>query len=532
RGGDAAIAGDLRLSGPPAPLTAKAAGAPPGGGPATDRFFNAYVGGRIWEGGAPTGADAPVDQPFKDRGFANYFQRVPDVAGLAARLDYRALKEIAQLLRVYWLAVPVQGGWRVENPALPHLGAVTFEEATRLGGLGSHDGRFAFVDAPPGLQGAGTVDAAPLASLPAFTVSAPYYTEGLIYVAGSVTFAGAAGTRAVDAEAGGAADARYDEAVGALTRQDLPIDFAPGSVPVGTGRLEVNLKGALYVDGELVLTGGPSIYGAVVAERGVRDGSTARIGYDPRWREAQVGLCTQCCQLRLGPVAPRVGLGDVLALTAQGGQGAVTWQSLAPQVATVDALGTVTPVALGRALVRAVDEAGCVAEVEVQVGCDLTVESLAGSRLLPNQQTTVVARGHRAEPRWQLDAQPAAAIAQVLGPSVVLEALAPGAATLTATDPVAGCSASLEFQVNPCPAPRELRLAPDPPRPGELATATVQQGAADVSAQYTFTFVTDAGPLDQQSLVSPATPFTYQARLRDPSGACRLGPVQVRPIAP
>lgn len=375
--GDAVIAGRLALPDPPG-LVLKAAGAAPSTAPygagGADPHFDAYVGGAISVGGAPLPAAGRPDQPFLPGGAGenwsaaagHYFQAVPDTASLGASLDYPLLKAIARAWGVYW--VPEAGGTLV-NPRT--LARGTFEEVTRLPGPGlpsaTHDGRFLFVDAPPGLQAADLIDQAPPGALPTYRVAGDYYTEGLLYVAGSVSFLSAGGKRAVAALAPGVADARYDENRGGFARADLPVDYAQPPVPTAVGDVSVNVSGALYCDGAVELADGFALYGSLVAERGVRALGRADLWYDARWRDAPPSGCARCCALAVTPTAGRVALGAALALSASGAAGAVVWESLAPQVASVDQTGRVRPVAAGHTTIRAVDAGGCVAQTSVEV---------------------------------------------------------------------------------------------------------------------------------------------------------------------
>jgi prepilin-type N-terminal cleavage/methylation domain-containing protein len=537
-GGDAAVAGNLLL--PAAPLlvakdSAAAPSAAPYGPLPRDPFFNAYVGGTLSVGGAPLVSPGEMDQPFAPGGAGetvstshpNYFQRVPDAAGLLSRLDYDRLRLLAKARGVYWEAVSGPAGWLVTNPARPQLGALSFAEATRLGGLGAHDGSFVFVDAPAGLQGAGLVDQANLGDLPVFTVTGEYFTRGLLYVAGSVVIDTAAGRREVEAQAAAPGDARYDETAGGLVRSDLPLDYAAVPGPTAVGALSVNLAGALYADGEIRLPGGPRIYGALAAERGVRQADTAELWYDPRWMESRLELCSHCCGLSLSPPAPELALGETLPLSAQRAIGRVVWESLAPQVAAVDDRGLVTSRAEGLAVVRAADEGGCVAEAEVRVFCGLALESPGGTDLEPGARATVIATGHRGGPSWSIDHPAALSLIQNFGPTVEVEAGALGGAQLTARDG-AGCSASLDFTVN-CPPGRLLQADPASPGPGETVALSVREGGLDATARYAFS----AGgvPLPGSTLAVPGlAPLDVVATLR--GGQCPLGPLTVAPACP
>ncbi len=538
RGGDAVVAGNLLLPAPPT-LLAKDFGAALRATGALDRFFNAYVGGEIRVGGTPLTPAGTVDRPFLPGGAGalygttqgNYFQAVPDTASLLARLDYDRLKNLARARKAYWYT---EAGGTLYNPATLQRG--TFEEVTALPGPGTasatHDGAFIFVDALDGFRSAGLVDGADLADLPVHTVRGPYYTEGLIYVAGSVDLAPAGGQKTVPVEAGAVADARYDENTAAFGREDLPVDFLPGTGPVSAGTESVNVRGALYADGGVTLSGAVRVYGSVVAERGVQAAAGAEIRYDPRWMESRLSLCSLCCGLSLSPVAPQVALGtDPIQLTAHRPQGAVVWSSLAPQVATVDDTGLVTPVAVGTAIIRAVDDTGCVAEAEVEVYCGLELAVSPGTSLHPLEQAVVSATG-TAPPgsgvAWAVDNPSTLQLVSVLGGvTATVEADGIGGARLTATDPV-GCSADVDFTVN-CPAGRALVVSDTAPAPGDTVTLRVQEGADDVSGQYAF-YADGTALGGQDYTVADLAPVSFTARLVNDQ--CTLGPVTATPACP
>ncbi len=532
RGGDAAIAGDLLLPRLPR-LTSKTLTAGPLGVQSSDRFFNAYVGGTIDVTGAPLTPSGEVDQPFTPGGAGssvstehpNYFQAVPDMAGLLGRLDYDRLKLLARALRVYW--EPIGGGF-LRNPATLATGTLADIAATPGPGLGSptHDGRFLFVDAPPGLQSASQVDQASLGDLPVYVIDRPFYSEGLLYVAGSVVFATAAGQQAVPLELASDRDTRYDEDQGGITRADLPIDFAPAAAPTPAGSFGVNLRGALYAEGEVRMPAGPAIYGVLAAERGVRESGDSLVIYDPAWAQSRVEICSHCCGLAVQPAAPQVVLGDLLQLTANRPQGAVVWESLAPQVALVDPNGLVTPQAVGRAVIRAVDGSGCVAEVEVEVRCELLVQTQGSADLVLGQRATTVASGQRGAIVWEVEDPAVLTITADFGPTAEVEAVSIGGSDLTATD-AAGCSASAAFTVN-CPPGRILASEPAAPAPGTSVVLRVLEGGTDVSSGYLY-FANGTALAGSTFPVSGTAPVPVEARLLD--GTCPLSG-EVRPVCP
>ncbi|GAB4280468.1 MAG: hypothetical protein Kow0092_36100 [Deferrisomatales bacterium] len=550
-GGDAAVAGDLRLPRQPT-LVAKRETAPLLATGDEDRFFNAYVGGTVFVGTKELPPAGEVDQPFEPGGVGasvddahpNYFQNVPDMAGLLARsrLDYDQLRETADLLRVRWVPLDPTGAL-LENPATGQIG--TFEEITRRrpGPNGEpviHDGGFLFVDAPPALQSAAALEGADVADLPTYTVTAPYFTEGLLYVAGSVAFQTGTGREPVSVEAGATADASYAEGDPGrtFTRGELPLDFAPAADPVPAGGLDVNVRGVLYAEGELDLAGGPWVYGALVAKKGVRRADAARIWYDPRWMANRAESCSRCCDLRIAAADPavptpfRVAVGESLDLDAAGARGEVAWRSSDETVATVDAAGVVTPVGpvvgTSAATISATDATGCRDEVAVELSCSLAVEPPTAA-LTVGDSLLLSATG--AQPSgdavtWESADPQTAAIDQNFGPSIQVGALAPGPATVTATDGV-GCAASSELAVN-CPPGRTLALDPAAPRFGETVALSVTDAAGgDVSSAYTFT--ADGAELSgAQYRFGSLDPVRFGAHLA--GGVCPVAELSVTPV--
>ncbi len=531
-GGDAAVAGDLTL--PAAPLLIRKTPATPLlGRIAEDRFFNAYVGGSIRVGGAELPARTALDQPFTPGGSGafvsadhpNYFQAVPDVAGLMTRLDYTRLKELARIRRVYWEPV---GGGNIQNPDTGVVG--TFQEITALPSPGvataTHDGQFLFVDAPRGLRSGSAIDQAPLEDLPVYTVSGKYYTEGLIYVAGTVEFRSPGKGSPVRVEAPGRLDSRYDEATARLTREDLPLGPVPADGGIPAGFLAVHGRAALYAEGEIRLLGPVRWYGVLSAERGVRNPGEATVWYDPRWAESDLEICTRCCRIAIDPGAPELAPGDSLTLGAPGAQGAVAWESLAPAVADVDPSGALEAVAEGTAVVRATDAAGCVAETEVRVACGLALEATPSTSLLPGDTAVVVASGLKGTPTWESDNPSVAAVARNFGPSVEVEARAIGAARIVAVD-VNGCEAGVDLAVG-CPD-AVLSAEPPDPLPGDTVTLRVAEGSTDLTAR--FEFLADGTPLPGPAYTfADPSPATFEARM--PGTPCTAGPVEVAPRCP
>jgi len=526
RGGDAVVAGDLFLPAVPQ-LVGKDAFDP------VDRFFNAYVGGLIYLGAAPASGAGPVGQPLALA--PNYLQRVPDTASLLTRLDYTVLKTLAKARQVYWEPNPASG--RLVNPyrtdpasGQPLTG--TFQQVLHLPSPGArtvaHPQEFLFIDAPTRLQTAAALDRADLADLPRYSITGDFYTEGLIYVAGSVELCPVGGGQAVPVAFAADRDARYDEAAGGFTRADLPFDFDPTSTPISAGSVTVHWNGVLYAEGEIALAGGPVLHGVLSAERGVRSTDSAEIWYDPRWLSTRLDLCSECCGLSLSPASPTALLGAPLQLTANRPQGQVVWESLTPHLAQVDGVGAVEPLQAGNALIRATDAAGCVTEVEVAVTCGLTLVSSAGTSLSLGEATNLAASGTRGTLSWASDTPTTLALDRTSGISVLATALGLGGSRVTATDTVptsagtAQCEAILDLVVN-CPRGRSLVASPLGPAPGGTVTLAVLDPTGS-PATGTYALFADGAALPGPFLTfgSPGT-ATFTATL--PGGTCPLGPV-------
>ncbi len=531
-GGDAVVAGDWRL--PPAPvLVAKEPTAPLLGTLRTDRFLNVYVGGVVSVGGAALTPAEEVDQPFVPGGpgasvstaHPNVFQNVPGAAGLASRLNYDRLKLLARARGVYWEPA---GGGLLRNP---RTGVVAgFQELTGLPGPGGatafYDGRFVFIDAPAGLRSGALLDAASATDLPTYEVAGDYFTEGLVYVAGNVTFLAPGPTRTVPVAVPASGDARYDEATAPPGRDELPLGVPFGSTPSPAGDLGAHARAALYAAGIVRFAGPWRWYGAVTGEKGVVNQGGAVIWYDPTWNGSRPDLCTRCCGLRLAPPALSLAPGDLGTVSAVGADGATVWQSLNPSVALVDPAGAVEALAEGTTALRATDGAGCVAESEVLVSCGLRLEMSPPAGLRPGDRATVSALGLHGTPVWSVDTPSVVSIVANLGPTVQLEALAPGAARVEALD-TNGCTAGLDLAVS-CPA-AGIVFTPTDPAVGDRVDLSVWDGGDDLTARYAFSV--DGVDLAGRGLVlGQPGPRTVEARM---TGApCGAGPTVLTPRCP
>jgi hypothetical protein len=533
RGGDAVVAGDLLLPSSPQ-LLVKNEFYP------VDRFFNGYVGGQIRVGGTPAGSTGPVGQPLDLH--PNYFQWVPDTASMLTRLDYDMLKALARARRVYWEPDPVTG--LLVNPlrsdpgtGLPLTG--TFQQVTQLPGPGgttvNHPRGFLFVDAPTGLQSATALDAASTDTLPRYQVTGDFYTEGLIYVAGSVDLGPVSGGQYVPIEFAATRDALYSEADGGFTRGDLPFDFDPNTGPDPAGNQAVNWNGVLYSDGEIRLIDNPVVHGVVSAERGIRSSGSSEVWYDPRWMETRLELCSECCGLTLSPASPTALLGTPLQLTANRPQGQVVWESMNPLVALVDDTGEVEPLMEGSAVIRATDAAGCVAELEVTVTCGLVLNSSDGTSLVPGDVTNISASAAQGNLSWVSDNPAAVELERTSGVSVLGTAIGIGGSQVTATDSMttsagpAECVATLDFVVN-CPGNNTLVADTlTPPLGSAVTLSVVSAGGGPANSPYRY-FADGAALSGSTYTPVDLTPVEFTASL--PGGACPLGPLTATPRCP
>ncbi|MHB8767379.1 MAG: Ig-like domain-containing protein, partial [Deferrisomatales bacterium] len=363
-------------------------GAPYGGSGRSDRLFDLYVG-KATPGSVTTGnfigmanpTPGVIDRPFLADGYGNYFRNLPHdkMLEMITFLDYDTMKSLAKDRGVYWYTL---ASGNVRNPLTRK--EVSLETALAMTGPGQlnayHDGQFLFVDtygaADPGPATTGaTIDATATASLPTHSISGSFYTEGILYVAGSISFGGLGATTTIatiDVETPPEHETHYNHNSAAFD------PAAAGSLPIRPDptqsqrqiALDVHIKGAVYADGEFQGNGNPAIFGAITAERGYTGGGTPEIWYNYNLNVGTENdyLCIACCTLEIAPAAASVAQGQTLALAARKAAGRVIWTSSDPGVASVDpATGVVTGVAVGSTQIKATDGNNCVARATVQV---------------------------------------------------------------------------------------------------------------------------------------------------------------------
>jgi uncharacterized protein YjdB len=297
-------------------------------------------------------------------------------------LDYDTMKTLAKDRGVYWYSLGSPGATgNIRNPTTGD--EATFQTVTAMTGEGQlnayHNGLYIFVDTfgtadtPPATVGT-DIDATPTADLPVHPISgADYYTEGIVYMAGSINFVGLGATTAItDVETPPRYEQHYlhnDAGWDPNLPGKLPIRSDPSQQPV-TFNLNVHIKGAVYVDGEFQGGGNPSIFGSITTERGYTGGGTPEIWYNYNLNVSEENdtFCINCCTLEISPASASVVEGDTTVLTAVGAAGAVIWTSSDPAVATVDpASGKVNGVAVGATTIKATDGNNCVARATIDV---------------------------------------------------------------------------------------------------------------------------------------------------------------------
>ena len=154
-------------------------------------------------------------------------------------------------------------------------------------------------------------------------------------------------------------------------------------------------------------------------------------------------------------------VGDTLALSVSGGRPPYTWRSSDPQVATVDAQGVVTGVAVGGVVVTATDADGNSGHSSViSVTAPVLQLQVGATRLSVGETVTLRAGGGTPPYRWSVSDPQVAAVSA----DGRLTALAPGQVTVTvgdaagarATSPVITIAAAATG--SPAPAPGGLGL--------------------------------------------------------------------------
>ncbi len=398
--GDVVIRGDVELAAKPHFLnksaTAQFNGNRFSGSGNTDRFFDIYLGKnkdgsggnfresktRIIDNPAPD----TIDRPFMKDGhghkqlklassesYGNYFRNISydKITQMMRELDYDVMKALAKERGAYWYTL---SSGQIRNPATKQQALP--ETVLNLPAVGTpnafYKGDFIFIDtlgtADPGPTTTGPmIDAA--TSLPRHSLGG-IYTEGIIYIAGSVDFKGGGGGQPITMISPPEYEMHYDHNSTTWTpnNDNLPIRSNPEqpqrSFVSGTG---INVNGALYLDGSAQFSGSPTIYGAISAERGFSGGGTPEIWYNYNLNvtPADRSLCVNCCRVSLTPtLLTPLACGGTQSVTAVDADGRVIlWASEDTGIASVVSsgllVGTVTGRALGTTKIKGVDANNC-----------------------------------------------------------------------------------------------------------------------------------------------------------------------------
>lgn len=393
--GDVVIMGDVQLPSSPKMInkisTAIIDGAPYSGTGRTDRFFDIYVGQSTPTSsdglfiGEPVPPSGVIERPFIATGYGNYFHNISNsqILEMLMFLDYDTVKNLAQSRNAYWYTLGNPGATGdIVNPATAQQASLQTVLNMSAPGMANayHDGEFIFVDtfgSSPGPGPATTgadIDATPTADLPEHSISGSFFTEGIIYIAGSINFGGLGSTTTITArESPPRFEAHYlhnDPGWDPNSPGNLPIRSNPAQTPVLVD-LDVNINGAVYADGVFTGSGNPAIFGSITTERGYAGSGDPELWYNYNLNVSdQVdSLCISCCMLQLSPSSTAIGKGDATTLNALNSAGAVQWVSEAPSLFSVNSSGVVTAsiTNIGMGQVKAVDANNCVARATIEV---------------------------------------------------------------------------------------------------------------------------------------------------------------------
>ncbi|HSH68840.1 MAG TPA: hypothetical protein VK997_02900, partial [Deferrisomatales bacterium] len=335
-----------------------------------------------------------------------------------------------------------------------------------------HDGSFIFIDAvgtaaaAPIYTGADIDSMAMLGALPAHAISGTFFTEGIVYVAGTLNFGGLGIRTAVDVWTPPRRELHYDHNDPAwfTSADQLPIRsdvgqsqiFIPATDP---DAVKVHINGAIYVDGEVSGSGSPAVFGSVTAEQGYTGSGTPEIWYNYNLNVSgfSESLCVDCCTLSLSPTTATVSPGETVNLTALNASGVVEWKivRMIPAVAgtTVGTLASavgwtnkVTAGDYGTMMIRARDPNNCTATVTISVVDPCTRFGVWGN-LTPtwsvvdpgDWETFSVGYAPSGAVNWNVTGWPPAGTSAVYPATgdVVVTGLCPGSsASIEATDPL------------------------------------------------------------------------------------------------
>lgn len=358
----------------------------------TDRFFDIYVGkdspASLTSGnflGEANPDPNTVDRPYIGTGYGNYFRNVPHskILEMITFMDYDLMKDLAKNRNAYWYTL---ASGNIRNPftgvEVSFITALTMVAPSTLNAY--HDGVYMFIDtygsADPGPSTTGAaIDATATGSLPMHSVSGAFYTEGIIYIAGSVNFSGLGATTTISAETPPEYEIHYNhnEPIAVFNPNDssnLPIRSDPAEKPASFS-VDVHINGAFYADGVFDGNGNPAIFGSITTERGYVGSGTPELWYN---YNLNVGLendamCINCCSIEIDPPSASILQGDSVTLTANNAAGSVTWTSLDPATASVDSSGNVKGLAIGSTFIKVTDDNNCVARATIEVTdqCDV-----------------------------------------------------------------------------------------------------------------------------------------------------------------
>ncbi|MBI5443265.1 MAG: Ig-like domain-containing protein, partial [Deltaproteobacteria bacterium] len=432
----------------------------------SDRFFDIYVGYSDpagTTGGSYVGA-ASAFQPLQSAGYGNYFGNISytKITDMMAELDYDTMKNLAKQRAAYWYTLT--GTTTIRNPATGQQASL--ETVLHLsGGPGTrnsyYDGKFIFVDTFAASDPGPTMSGAQLnAALDASLVSAPYftlgniYTEGIIYIAGSVDYRSGGGGANITVKTPPEYETRYDHnTAGAITEADLPIRSRPPQPQLTVNLSGININGGVYMKGEALFSGSPRIFGSLSAERGFGGNGTPEIWYNYNLNvdTADTGLCVECCSAELSPMATEIDLGATVQLTAFYTSGGLSWGSEDPSIATVTATGLVRGVAEGTTRIKLVDGNNCPAWTTITVlpACNGFSVSPASATVASGGTKTFQVLKTGAQVTWTVSG-PATTVSST-ATSITLRGdvvAAPANVTVTARDVNTGCTATATLTVN------------------------------------------------------------------------------------
>jgi prepilin-type N-terminal cleavage/methylation domain-containing protein len=412
--GDVVIRGDVKLASSPKFLekvdTATVDGADyRTGSDNSDRFFDIYVGknaGDLTGGNYKDNNNTPIPNSFPNtlgrpfmtggegysqvnngKSYGNYYRNISNakITSMMRELDYDLMKSLAIERDVYWYTERATGKIR-QSPTTPahSIGTVlSFPQPTPL----LYAGEFIFIDTYEDTPGSGTVsknggqinsDAA-AGLLPVHSVNA-INTKGIIYIAGTLDWGGSGSGATVSAKSPPQYDIprpyQHNLATPAPVEDDLPVRPNPDPVAAPTINVtlsDININGALYLEGKFTGNGSPKIYGAVSAEQGFESGGNAEVWYNYNLNVSEQNntLCVNCCTLRVTSPSATVPECGTVGLSGLFNAGRVDWFSEDSGVASVASTGlrtaAVRAVSLGTTKITGRDGNNCTSLIDLAV---------------------------------------------------------------------------------------------------------------------------------------------------------------------